>query len=252
VNVEPWKHRMNTSRIALVTGAANGIGPAGSQALLRAGHRVVMVDEVAFDPRTLVAPERLAQVQAASFDVTDTAAARELDERLMQTWGPVSILVNNAGISPKLPSGLSAGLLEITCAEWNRVLDVNLSAAMRLCQVFVRRMKASSWGRIVNVSSLAGRARPAFAGASYSASKAALIGLTCAIASEFGAAGITANRVAPGRIQTRMAAQAAKSRTGATPSRYPCAVRAPQPKWPRPSLIGLLKMSLLSTAHCWI
>jgi 3-oxoacyl-[acyl-carrier protein] reductase len=152
---------MNPSRIALVTGAANGIGPAGSQALLRAGHRVVMVDEVAFDPRTLVAPERLAQVQAASFDVTDTAAARELDERLMQTWGPVSILVNNAGISPKLPSGLSAGLLEITCAEWNRVLDVNLSAAMRLCQVFVPRMKASNWGRIVNVSSLAGaRGRP--------------------------------------------------------------------------------------------
>jgi 3-oxoacyl-[acyl-carrier protein] reductase len=147
-------------------------------------------------------------VQAASFDVTDTAAARELDERLMQTWGPVSILVNNAGISPKPPSGLSAGLLEITCAEWNRVLDVNLSAAMRLCQVFVPRMKASSWGRIVNVSSLAGRARSAFAGASYSASKAGLIGLTCAIASEFGAAGITANCVAPGRIQTRMAAQA--------------------------------------------
>jgi 3-oxoacyl-[acyl-carrier protein] reductase len=199
---------MNPSRIALVTGAANGIGLAGSQALLRAGHRVVMVDKAPFDPRTLVAPEWLAQVQAASFDVTETAAARELDERLMQTWGPVSILVNNAGISPKLPSGLSAGLLEITSAEWDRVLDVNLSAAMRLCQVFVPRMKASSWGRIVNVSSLAGRARSAFAGASYSASKAGLIGLTRAIASEFGAAGITANCVAPGRIQTRMAAQA--------------------------------------------
>jgi 3-oxoacyl-[acyl-carrier protein] reductase len=98
---------MTSARIALVTGAANGIGLAGSQALLRAGHRVVMVDEVAFDPRALVATEWLAQVQAAIFDVTDTAAARELDEQLMQSWGPVSILVNNAGISPKLPNGQS-------------------------------------------------------------------------------------------------------------------------------------------------
>jgi 3-oxoacyl-[acyl-carrier protein] reductase len=89
--------------------------------------------------------------------------------------GPVSILVNNAGISPKLPGGKSAGLLEISSAEWDRVLDVNLSAAMRLCQLFVPRMKASSSGRIVNVTSLAGRARSAFADASYSASKAGLI-----------------------------------------------------------------------------
>lgn len=199
---------MSQSRIALVTGAANGIGLASSQALLRAGHRLVMVDEVVFDPRALVAAEWLDRVQAASFDVTDTAAARALDERLMQTWGPVSILVNNAGISPKQPGGQSAGLLEITSAEWARVLDVNLSAAMRLCQIFVPRMKASNWGRIVNVSSLAGRARSLVAGASYSVSKAGLIGLTRAIASEFGAAGITANCVAPGRILTRMAEQA--------------------------------------------
>jgi 3-oxoacyl-[acyl-carrier protein] reductase len=199
---------MSPSRIALVTGAANGIGLASSQALLRAGHRVVMVDEVDFDPRALVAPESLAQVQTANFDVTDTAAARALDQRLMQGWGPVSILVNNAGVSPKQPGGQSAGLLEITSAEWNRVLDVNLSAAMRLCQIFVPRMKTLHWGRIVNVSSLAGRARSMVAGASYSTSKAGLIGLTRAIASEFGAAGITANCVVPGRIQTRMAAQA--------------------------------------------
>ncbi len=199
---------MIRARIALVTGAAKGIGLATTQALLQRGHRVVMVDLIDFDARHLIAQEHLNQVHAASLDVTDTASLRQLDERLMQTWGPVAILVNNAGISPKLPGGRSAGLLEITSAEWNRVLEVNLGAVLRLCQVFVPRMKTLQWGRIVNVSSLAGRTRSMVAGASYSASKAGLIGLTRAIASEFGADGITANCVAPGRILTDMAALA--------------------------------------------
>ena len=243
---------MSPSRIALVTGAANGIGLAGSQALLRAGHRVVMIDEVAFDPRALIAPEWLAQVQAARFDVTDTAAARELDKLLMKTWGPVSILVINAGISPKLPGRKSAGLLEIGSAEWDRVLDVNLSGAMRPCQLFVPRMKASSWGRIVNVSSLAGRARSAFAGASYSASKAGLIGLTRAIASELARLGSRLTAWPRGASRRAWPSRRVKSRTGATPSRYPCAVWARRPKWPRPSFTWFLKMPPSSTARCWI
>jgi 3-oxoacyl-[acyl-carrier protein] reductase len=192
----------------LVTGAARGIGLAVTEALLRSGHRVVMVDRRRFAAAELLGEDHLDAVQAASLDVTDPASVRRLEDSVRDDWRPVSVLVCNAGISPKLPSGRSAGLLEISAEEWHRVLDVNLTAVMRLCQVFLPGMQELGWGRVVNMASLAGRTASAVAGPSYMASKAGLIGLTRAIAAEFGPAGITANCVAPGRILTEMAAQA--------------------------------------------
>jgi 3-oxoacyl-[acyl-carrier protein] reductase len=93
----------------------------------------------------------------------------------------------------------------MTLDEWNTVLEVNLSAALRLCRQFIPRMREQRWGRIVNVSSLAGRSRTYISGVSYMASKAGLLALARSIAGEFGREGITANCVAPGYIETAMA-----------------------------------------------
>lgn len=116
--------------------------------------------------------------------------------------------LNNAGVSPKRPDGRSSGILEVSEEEWAQVLGINLTCVMRLCQLFLPAMRDQGYGRIVNVASLAGRARSIVAGPSYMASKAGVIGLTRAIASEMGPYGITANCVAPGRILTEMAQQA--------------------------------------------
>jgi len=191
-------------KIALVTGAARGIGRAIAQALLREGYRVVAADRLAAGWAQECSPSAADRLHAAVLDVTDVAAIRALREDVERRWGPVSILVNNAAISPKQADGYSAGVLEITPAEWNTVLQVNLTAALVLCQEFLPGMRRQGWGRVINMASLAGRTRSISAGASYMASKAGLIGLTRAIAAEMGPSGITANSVAPGRIVTEM------------------------------------------------
>jgi 3-oxoacyl-[acyl-carrier protein] reductase len=199
---------MNSRRVALVTGARRGIGLATSRALLAAGNHVVMVDRNAFAPDALISPEHLAQVTAAKADVTDLSSFRALKERVEARLGSVSILVNNAGVSPKRPDGKSAGILELDESEWAQVISINLTSVMLLCQLFLPAMKEGGFGRIVNVASLAGRTKSLVAGPSYMASKAGVMGLTRAIASEMGPFGITANCVAPGRILTEMAMQA--------------------------------------------
>ncbi|MCW5624918.1 MAG: 3-oxoacyl-ACP reductase [Burkholderiales bacterium] len=199
---------MSTPKIAWVTGAGRGIGLATSRALLAAGHHVVMTDRMALDASALVEAQRRGRVTTAVVDVTDHSSSLALKERIEMSVGSISILVNNAGVSPKRSDGTSSGILDLSIEEWTTVLDVNLTAAMRLCQLVLPGMKAQAYGRIVNVASLAGRARSVVAGPSYMASKAGLIGLTRAIASEMGPFGITANSVAPGRILTEMALQA--------------------------------------------
>lgn len=193
-------------KIALVTGAAKGIGLATSQALIAAGRFVVMVDRLPIELAHLA----IADDQAIAFqaDVTDMAFMTRLHEQINERFGTVSILVNNAGISPKRADGLSSGILELTIQEWSKVLMVNLTTVMQISQLFLPDMKAQGFGRIVSVSSLAGRSKSVVAGPSYMASKAGILGLTRAIASEMGPFGITANCVAPGRILTEMAMQA--------------------------------------------
>jgi 3-oxoacyl-[acyl-carrier protein] reductase len=194
----------DSSKVALVTGGARGIGRAIAQALLRQGHRVVVADR---QPAVWVAEAAAADAQrlhATVLDVTDRAAIRALRDDTMRRWSAISILVNNAAISPKQANGYSAGILDIDASEWNSVLQVNLTAALVLCQEFLPGMQELGWGRVVNMASLAGRTKSISAGASYMASKAGLIGLTRAIASEMGPFGITANCVAPGRIVTEM------------------------------------------------
>lgn len=190
--------------IALVTGAASGIGKAIAQALLRGDCRVVAVDRQPTAWASACSSATGERLYAVVADITDHAAMRGLKDEVERRWGPVSILVNNAAISPKQANGYSAGIIEITQTEWNTVFQVNLTAALVLCQEFLPGMRRQGWGRIINITSLAGRTKSISAGASYMASKSGLIGLTRAIAAEMGPFGITANCVAPGRIVTEM------------------------------------------------
>jgi 3-oxoacyl-[acyl-carrier protein] reductase len=193
-------------RIALVTGAARGIGLATSQKLIAAGCRVVMVDRLPIDLGKLGLSAETALAFAG--DVSDAAFLLRLKEQIESRLGAVSILVNNAGISPKRPDGRSSGILEVTLDEWSKVLMINLTTVMQLSQLFLPGMQAQKFGRIVSLSSLAGRSKSVVAGPSYMASKAGVLGLMRAIASEMGPEGITANCVAPGRILTDMSMQA--------------------------------------------
>jgi 3-oxoacyl-[acyl-carrier protein] reductase len=196
-------------KIALVTGAAKGIGLGTSQALIAEGRFVVMVDRLPIDLEQLgITDEQAIAFQA---DVTDMAFMTRLHGQINQRFGTVSILVNNAGISPKRADGLSNGILDVTIQEWSKVLLVNLTTVMQITQLFLPDMKAQGFGRIVSVSSLAGRSKSVVAGPSYMASKAGILGLMRAIASEMGPFGITANCVAPGRILTEMAMQAGEA-----------------------------------------
>ncbi len=194
------------SRIALVTGAAKGIGLATSKKLIADGCHVVMVDRLPIELSKLGISSNNAL--AFSGDVSDAAFLLRLKEQIESRLGMVSILVNNAGISPKRPDGRSSGILEVTLDEWSKVLMINLTTVMQLSQLFLPGMQAQKFGRIVSLSSLAGRSKSVVAGPSYMASKAGVLGLMRAIASEMGPFGITANCVAPGRILTDMAMQA--------------------------------------------
>lgn len=199
---------MINKRIAVVTGAGQGIGLESSKALLSSGHFVVMVDRKPFDGAALVGVENAANIMSHTLDVTDYSGVVHLHQTINATLGKVSVLVNNAGISPKQPDGKSSGILQLDPKEWASVIEVNLTAVMRICQVFIPDMQSLKYGRIVSISSLAGRSKSVVAGPSYMASKAGVLGLTRAIASEMGPFGITANCVAPGRILTEMAMQA--------------------------------------------
>lgn len=197
------------TRPAIVTGAARGIGASIAEALLDAGHPVVIVD---------INADALDEFRATHSAFGDRVAVVAADISVEEAWetilreargqfGPVAVLVNNAGISPK-HDGTRMSTERMSLEEWNRVMAINLTGAFLGVRAVLPDMRASGWGRIVNVSSQAGRQGARIAGAHYGATKSALIGLAMTLAYEYGPDGITANAVAPGRIETDMAAQA--------------------------------------------
>lgn len=192
----------DTGKVALVTGGASGIGLATARRLNEDGHTVAILDrsEAARD----VARELSGTRPAAAFvgDLSSPEDIRRLTGEITDALGGVDILVNNAGIHPKRPDGSHYPIPEISLDQWNLVMAVNLTAPFLLSQWAMPSMMERRWGRIINVSSRAGRMYSEVSGAQYSASKAAIIGFTRNLAGECGPHNITANAVAPGRIKT--------------------------------------------------
>lgn len=210
-------------RLALVTGAARGIGLGVAERLAGDGLNVVLVDlidEVHGAARGLAA--RGLAVEACVADIAREDAVRALVDDVLARHGRLDVLVNNAGISPK-HGGRKALVQDTSLEEWQAVLAVNLTGPFLMCRAALPAMRRHGWGRIVNMSSQAGRTRSQIAGSHYAASKAGLIGFSRTLAAEVGADGITVNCIAPGRIETPMAATAGADVNRAYVSQIPVA-----------------------------
>ena len=182
-----------SGKVALVTGSSRGLGWAIAQALSGAGAHVVLNgrDRAALDARAAGLSSSAGGCRIVPFDVTDGDAVAAGVAEIERLCGRLDVLVCNAGIVIRKPT------LETTDAEWNTVLDTDLTACFRVSREAARVMVKRNWGRIIMISSVMGTiARPTIA--SYVASKAGLHGLTRALAVEFGPMGINVNCIGPG------------------------------------------------------
>lgn len=190
---------MLDTRVAIVTGAGRGIGFEIAGRLAAAGARVGLVDVNAED--VVQAAQRLQtaghQALPVKADVSDEAQVKEAVRQVLDRWGRVDILVNNAGICPITP------LLEISAAEWDRVLAINLKGAFLFSQAVVPAMRQQRYGKIINIASSAGQMGGLAVGLHYSASKAGMLGLTKSLARIL-APDIQVNAVSPGTTESEM------------------------------------------------
>ncbi len=182
--------------IALVTGASKGIGAACAAALSDAGHRVALVarDEIAL---RRVADSLPGESLVVPADLLDPAAPEALFARVEEEWGPVEILVVNAGAS------MSAPLVKTTDEDWQRMLDLNLTAPFRCLRRALPAMTEAGFGRVVVIASVAGKVGGARI-AAYTASKHGVLGLVRTAAAEVAPTGVTVNAVCPGYVDTPM------------------------------------------------
>jgi 3-oxoacyl-[acyl-carrier protein] reductase len=187
-------------RVAVVTGAARGIGRAIAEKLALLGADVVIADmlfELAEKTATEISDLTQRKMLAVKVNVTDGASSSKMVDQTIQRFGHVDILVNNAGITRDML------ILRMNESDWDAVLDVNLKGAFNCCKAAIRPMMKQRYGRIVNISSVSGQAGQA-GQTNYSASKAGLIGFTKALAREVSSRQITVNAVAPGFIPTSL------------------------------------------------
>jgi 3-oxoacyl-[acyl-carrier protein] reductase len=191
-------------RVAVVTGAARGIGRATAAALAKNGFRVALVDVRAPELRKTADIVRDAGTEALVLegDVTSFTATQRCAREVLTAWTRVDVLVNNAGISqPK-------GLLEITEEEWDRTIDTHLKGAFNWCRAVAPAMLGQRAGRIVNMSSVSahtGAGTAAVSKSAYCAAKAGMLGLTRGLAKEL-APHVTVNAICPGLIATDLTA----------------------------------------------
>ncbi|NQU16163.1 MAG: SDR family oxidoreductase [Desulfobacteraceae bacterium] len=193
------------NKVAVVTGGASGIGAATVKALATKGTHVVAAD---IDSGSLKKMEEEFSEAGHSFlalrvNVAAEEDVKEMIDKTVSHFGSIDMLVNNAGISPK-HEGKKVNLWEMSIAEWDQVMAVNIRGAFLCCHSAVPVMIENGSGAIVNVSSLAAKVGSVITGCHYVISKAGVIGLTKILAREVAEHGIRVNGVAPGRIDTPM------------------------------------------------
>ena len=202
---------------ALVTGGSRGIGAAIAKTLAREGWPVGVnyrSDSAAAEAVVKEITDAGGRAKALQGDIADPDTADALFKALEEEFGPVLVLVNNAGVRA---DGLSP---QIDDEDWAKVIDTNLSAAFRLTRRALRPMIRARYGRVVNIASIVGqRANPGQA--NYAASKAGLIAMTKTVAAEVARRGVTVNAVAPGLIETDMTEGIAENLLEHVPARRP-------------------------------
>src|SRR2546427_4517473 len=179
---------MTGAKVALVTGSSRGIGRAIAESLAAAGHHVVGVDILEHGGPPFAATHRA--------DLSDPEAC----QRLIDSVGPVDVLVNNAAVLIRKP------IPEYTLADFDTMVAVNLRAPFLLSRAVIGGMSARRWGRIINIASVGGRTGGLSISAVYAATKGGLIALTKGFARDYGATGVNVNAIAPGGIDAPMAA----------------------------------------------
>jgi NAD(P)-dependent dehydrogenase (short-subunit alcohol dehydrogenase family) len=196
-----WESSSLSARVAVVTGGAKGIGLATVQALVKEQATPVLFD---LDAHALaMASEMLASQGvdhiAANVDITDELAVNSAFESVIARYGRVDILVNNAGIARRRPT------TEMSTADWQAVIDVNLTAVFLCCRAAARSMIRAGRGSIVNVSSIMGLSGGGlYPNVSYQSTKGAIVNMTRALAVEWARSGIRVNSVAPTWVRTEL------------------------------------------------
>ncbi|WP_371720533.1 3-oxoacyl-[acyl-carrier-protein] reductase [Acidobacterium sp. S8] len=203
-------------KVALVTGASQGIGRACAIALGRAGAKVAVAARNEIKLQEVVNEIAGNGGDAKSFvlDVASEESIKSTAKAVIAHFGSVHILVNNAGITR------DTLLLRMRRADWDDVINTNLTGAFLLTQAVISSMMKARWGRIINISSVVGEAGQA-GQANYAASKAGLIGFTKSLARELASRNVTANAVAPGYIETAMTAVLDEKQRGAMLGQIP-------------------------------
>jgi NAD(P)-dependent dehydrogenase (short-subunit alcohol dehydrogenase family) len=190
-----------SGRVAIVTGAAGGIGSATTRALLASGASVVMADLRPEPLEKLAAQLAIAggKVLPCALDVSRKTEVDAMVGHTLEVFGRVDILINNAGIAQ------TVSILDLTEADWDRMMDVNLKSVLLCSQAVLPYMTAQGWGRIINMGSMAGKTGGRTIGANYVVSKAGVMALTKSLATYGSQYQVTVNALAPGIVDTELA-----------------------------------------------
>ena len=190
-------------RVAIVTGAARGIGKAIAWAFVREGASVALVDveKTGLETLQMEIGRKGGQAVAIPCDVSKASEVKQMVDHVQRTLGRIDILINNAGI-------IRRGTIEtVTEEDWDRVMEVNLKGPFNCSKAVVEIMKRQGYGKIVNVSSIAGKMGDITSAPGYGPSKAGMDALTKSLARQLAAYGIHVNGVAPHAIETEMSAE---------------------------------------------
>lgn len=195
-------------RVAIVTGGARGIGNAIALTFLREGAKVVIIDsdKERLEMLKKEIGEENKGVRVIPCDITRSVEVKAMVDQVRNTFGRIDILVNNAGI-------IRRGTIEtVTEEDWDRVIQVNLKGTFNCCKAVVATMKSQKYGKIVNISSIAGKMGDITSAPGYGPSKAGIDALTKTLARQLAPYGINVNAVAPHAIETEMSAQWSEER----------------------------------------